>query len=355
MRKLDIDFRDLILDNIREGIIILDSDFNFVLVNQEAENIIGISSNRLINRNDLNFLDEKIVDLVKKTKEDCETRYINEIVFSNIFDKKNIISVYVRPVLAYESTNPELEYILIQFTNLEGMYILNKKTKYDEEERIMSQLFYGLAHEIKNPLAGIKGAAQLIKKEKDLTATAQECSEIIEKEAVRLSELVNIFRHLQPHSEETYSKVDINKLLNEVIEICSKEYGTKKVSLSMSLEYEDADILCDKELLRIVILNLLKNAYDSIDVNGKISINTNRISDFKLDKKNFFLISIDDSGQGIEEDKLDKIFQPFYTTKENGQGIGLFLSQKIINKFGGFIEASSQKNGATFKVYLPIN
>ncbi|MEC9382042.1 MAG: ATP-binding protein, partial [Thermodesulfobacteriota bacterium] len=69
----------------------------------------------------------------------------------------------------------------------------------------------------------------------------------------------------------------------------------------------------------------------------------------------FFLISVNDNGKGIEKDKLDKIFQPFFTTKKNGQGFGLFLSQKIINKFGGFIEASSNGNGATFKIYLPIN
>ena len=355
MKELDVDYRNLVLDNIREGILILDSELNFVFINQEAENIIGISSNRIKKTNDLNLLDEQVIDLVRKTQSDLETRYINEINFNNLFNKNNIISLYIKPILDYQSRSPHLEYILIQFRNLEAMHLLNKKKQYDEEEEIMSQLFYGLAHEIKNPLAGIKGAAQLIKKEKNSSEKTKECSNIIEKEAVRLANLVDTFNHLQPHSEDTYSKVDINNLLNEVIEICSKDQEKKKVSLFVSLELESAAIFCDKELLRIVLLNVLKNAYDSIKSKGEIKINTNRITDFKVDKKSFFLISINDNGKGIEKDKLDKIFQPFFTTKKNGQGFGLFLSQKIINKFGGFIEASSNGNGATFKIYLPIN
>ena len=129
MKELDVDYRNLVLDNIREGILILDSELNFVFINQEAENIIGISSNRIKKTNDLNLLDEQVIDLVRKTQSDLETRYINEINFNNLFNKNNIISLYIKPILDYQSRSRHLEYILIQFRNLEAMHLLNKKNQ----------------------------------------------------------------------------------------------------------------------------------------------------------------------------------------------------------------------------------
>jgi len=355
LEKLNIDFRDLILDNIREGIVLLDAKSNFILMNQEAENIIGASSQRLKRDNDINLLDKQIVNLIDNIKIDQKTKYINEIKVRNLFGKENILSVYIRPILNFEKFPLELEYILIQFTNLEGMNLLNKKTKFDEEGELMSHLFYGLGHEIKNPLAGIKGAAQLISSQSNSSKTIKECANIIEKEAIRLSELVDTFKYLQPHSTSTFTKVNIDKLLDEVIRLCSKESPEKNISIFVSFEFESAEILCDKELLRIVLLNVVKNAYDSIAKKGEIRISTSRIKDFKLNNKNLLQINIQDSGKGIKEDQISKIFQPFYSTKKNGQGIGLFLSQKIINKFGGFIEVYPKTNGANFKIYIPEN
>ena len=117
MKEAGIDFKNLILDNIREGIILLDSESNFVFMNQEAENIIGISSQRFKKDNDINLFDKQIGDLISTIKIDQKTKYINEIKIRDIFNKENIISVYVRPILNYENTPPELDYILIQFTN----------------------------------------------------------------------------------------------------------------------------------------------------------------------------------------------------------------------------------------------
>ncbi len=127
MKESDIDFKNLILDNIREGIVLLDSESNFVFMNQEAENIIGVSSQRFKKDNDISLFDKQIGDLISSIKIDQKTKYINEIKIRDMFNKENIISVYVRPILNYENTSPELQHILIQFTNLEGMHLLNKK------------------------------------------------------------------------------------------------------------------------------------------------------------------------------------------------------------------------------------
>ena len=351
---MDKIFESIILDNIREGIFLLDEKLNFLFINQKAEDILGKSRKLLQNKKGLNLIDKNIVKLIKEVKKNLKTKFVNEINIMDSFGNKNVCSVYLNPIFDYSNEIPKLKYILIQFANLEGMNFLNKKTKFEDEEKLMSQLFYGLAHEIKNPLAGIKGAAQIGKRIKNQDPTTEECLSIIEKETTRLQNLVDTFKHLQPHSEQNYKKIKINSVIDEAIKLASKTYLEKKVKIFFNYEDDSKNVLCDEGLLRIIIQNIIQNSFDSIKVKGEISITIKSSKDFKLSKKNLIQIEIQDSGKGISKKNLDMIFQPFYSTKRNGQGIGLFLSQKIANKFGGFIEAESKLNeGSKFIIYLP--
>ncbi|NSW99973.1 ATP-binding protein [bacterium] len=353
---MDTEFKEIILDNIRQGLILLDNKLNFYFMNQEAENILGISEKKLSESKNAKILGKEIQNLLKDVLKNKKTRYANEVEFKKAVGKPNNASINIKPILNYEKAKPRIEFVLIQMIDLEGTQLLNKKTKFDEEEKLMSQLFYGLAHEIKNPLAGIKGAAQLIRTNPNSKDIVKECSEIIEKEAVRLSELVNTFKYLQPHSKSNFKNMNLNKIIEESLGICSNEYPKKDINIVFNYESDSSQILCDKSLLRIVLQNIIKNSYDSINKRGHIIINLKTIKDFKLDNKNLLEISIEDSGKGIPKNELGRIFQPFFSTKKNGQGIGLFLSQKIINKFGGFIEVSSTlRKGSNFKIYLPQN
>lgn len=353
---MDTEFKEIILDNIRQGLILLDNKLNFYFMNQEAESILGISEKKLSESRNSKILGKEIQNLLKDVLKNKKTRYVNEVEFKKAVGKPNNASINIKPILNYEKAKPRIEFILIQMIDLEGTQLLDKKTKFDEEEKLMSQLFYGLAHEIKNPLAGIKGAAQLISTNPDSKDVVKECSEIIEKEAVRLSELVNTFKYLQPHSKSNFKNMNLNKIIEESLGICSNEYPKKDINVVFNYETDSSQILCDKSLLRIVLQNIIKNSYDSINKHGHIIINLKTIKDFKLDNKNLLEISIEDSGKGIPKNELGRIFQPFFSTKKNGQGIGLFLSQKIINKFGGFIEVSSTlRKGSNFKIYLPQN
>lgn len=353
---MDINFESIILDNLRQGILLLDNKLNFLFINQEAEEILGKSSISLKEKGALKNIDKTIIRLIKEVKKNHKTKFVNEIPIKSSLGNENISSIYLKPIFDYKRKNPYLKYILIQFTNLEGMSFLNKKSKFEDEEKLMSQLFYGLAHEIKNPLAGIKGAAQIAKNIKNDYETSQECLSIIEKETTRLHGLVDTFKYLQPHSQNTYKITRINKVVDEAIKIASKMDLKKDIKVFFNYENQSAKVLCDEGLLRIIIQNLIQNSYDSIKDKGEITITIRSKKDFKLSNKDLIQIEIKDSGKGISEKNLTMIFQPFYSTKKNGQGIGLFLSQKIANKFGGFIEVESKLNiGSKFIIYLPDN
>ena len=349
-------FESIILENIREGILLLDKKLNFLFINQKAEDILGKSKKFLKKENKISTIDKEVIKLIKEVKKTHKTKFVSEVTITDSLGNKNINSIYLRPIFNYSYKRQILEYILIQFANLEGMTFLNKKSKFEDEEKLMSQLFYGLAHEIKNPLAGIKGAAQIVKTIKNVDVVSNECMEIIEKEATRLEGLVDTFKYLQPHSNNNFKIVKINQAINDTLELLSKTSKNKNIKLFFNYEDESVDVLADEGLLRIVIQNIIQNSYDSMKDTGEIRIAIKRTENFKLNNKNLVQIEIKDTGKGISKKDLKMIFQPFYSTKKNGQGIGLFLSQKIANKFGGFIEVESKLNkGAKFIIYLPNN
>ena len=173
----------------------------------------------------------------------------------------------------------EFEFVLIQLFNLEGRNVLYKQNKFDDEEKIMSQLFHGLAHEIKNPLAGIKGAAQIINSTNVKKDEIIECSKIIESESERLSKLVNTFKYLQPSNKESFEIVNIGEAIKDSIKICELDNKNKSISLTFETFTESLNIKANKELLKIVFINLIKNAYDSIPNEGNITVIT------KINKK----------------------------------------------------------------------
>ena len=256
---MNTNYEPIILDNIRQGILLLDHKLKFLFINQEAEEILGKSSTALKKNNALKDIDKEIVKLIKGVKKNHKTKFVSEIITRNSLGKENITSIYLKPIFDYKQKTPVLNFILIQFTNLEGMSFLNKKTKFEDEEKLMSQLFYGLAHEIKNPLAGIKGAAQIAKSIENENKTSVECLDIIEKETTRLHSLVDTFKHLQPHSENNYKVIKINKVIDEAITFLSKTDTKKDIKVFFNYEDDSSKVLCDEGLLRIIIQNIIQN------------------------------------------------------------------------------------------------
>lgn len=342
---------NLLLENIQQGIILLNSKLSIIYINQEAESLIGLSENQLrkleINKIFNNVIANQITLCCKEKK----TKLLREINFVTRLKVPKDVTIYINPI--FRNDKDEVDCLLIQLFDLEGTNILNQKSKLDDEEKIMSQLFHGLAHEIKNPLASIKGAAQIIRDEADEKSDISECSEIIVNESERLSKLVNTFKYLQPSNKDSFERVNINESISYSIDICNKDIKKNKIPIFFEPSPDFPSFLGNKDLAIIVFINIIKNAYDSIKNDGDIKIIIKSDKGYKINKKNFVIIEIIDSGDGIKTENLKNLFKPFFTTKKQGQGIGLFVSQKIINKFGGYIEAKSDKKNTTFSIFLP--
>ncbi|HEY1812359.1 MAG TPA: ATP-binding protein [Kofleriaceae bacterium] len=229
-----------------------------------------------------------------------------------------------------------------------------------ERDRLaaLGEMAAGLAHEIRNPLGAIKGAAQLLVTGDGSGASAEntEFLNIIIEEANRLNNVVTRFldyaRAERPGTEDA-DKVDLNHIVRKTVQLIHQEQ-LKNVELRVRADEQLPMVAGDPESLLQVFLNLAQNALQAMPDGGTLEILTTRRRRSRLGYGQFCEIRFRDTGIGIPRDRIKKLFIPFYTTKSKGTGLGLAISHRIINQHGGTIEVrSTLGQGSTFSVFLP--
>jgi len=234
-----------------------------------------------------------------------------------------------------------------------------------ERDRLaaLGEMSAGLAHEIRNPLGAIKGAAQLLitadGAAPPLPGAATETAELLEiivEEANRLNNVVTRFldyaRSERP-GREGAGKVDLNQVVRKTVQLLHQDLH-KSVEIRVRIDEMLPPIAGDPESLMQVFLNLGQNALQAMPEGGTLEILTTRRRRSRLGYGQFAEVRFRDTGIGIPRDKLKKLFIPFYTTKQTGTGLGLAISHRIINQHGGTIEVrSTLGQGSTFSVFLP--
>ncbi|MFN0252358.1 MAG: two-component system sensor histidine kinase NtrB [Kofleriaceae bacterium] len=232
-----------------------------------------------------------------------------------------------------------------------------------ERDRLaaLGEMAAGLAHEIRNPLGAIKGAAQLLMTDgssggKGMASETSEFLAIIVEEANRLNNVVTRFLdYARPErpGREGADKVDLNLVVRKTMQLLQQE-NSKNVELRVRLDEHLPLIAGDPESLIQVFLNLGQNALQAMPEGGTLEILSTRRRRSRLGYGQFAEVRFRDTGIGIPRDRLKKLFIPFYTTKQKGTGLGLAISHRIINQHGGTIEVRSTiGQGSTFSVFLP--
>jgi signal transduction histidine kinase len=229
-----------------------------------------------------------------------------------------------------------------------------------ERDRLaaLGQMAAGLAHEIRNPLGSIKGAAQFLQplEGQPPEQGTREFLDIIVEEVDRLNKIVSQFLDYARPYRGDQSILDVNDVVRKTLTLMEKERTGTKVEIVMNLQDALPQVRADAQQLRQVFLNLAINALDAMTQGGKLVVSTGlRRSTRRGATAAFLEIRFRDSGIGIPPADLRNLFIPFFTTKEKGTGLGLPISQRIIENHGGTIEVRSQPGtGSTFTVLLPI-
>ena len=243
--------------------------------------------------------------------------------------------------------------ILIELHSVDRLLQISRDENQLVQQQATQKILRGLAHEVKNPLGGLRGAAQLLERQLE-SEDLKEYTRVIIDEADRLQKLVN--RILGPNNLPNKRSTNIHHVLEHVRSLLMAE-GEKQIEINRYYDQSIPEIEADPDQLIQAVLNITRNAYQALDEQGTITLRTRIERKYTLGKQRHDLVAridIIDDGPGIPEDMLDKIFFPMVTGRAEGTGLGLSIAQSLIQQHDGLIEVISVPGGTIFTVLLPI-
>jgi two-component system nitrogen regulation sensor histidine kinase GlnL len=249
--------------------------------------------------------------------------------------------------------NEQVSEILVEMQQVDNHLRISKEEQLLSQQNTARLLVRGLAHEIKNPLGGLRGAAQLLDLElRD--PELKEYTQIIIAESDRLQGLMD--KMLGPNKLPNKKAINIHEVLERVRQLVQAESSG---NLAIKSDYDPSipDIQADRDQLIQAILNIAKNAVQALNGQGNIVIKTRIHRQITIGRKRYKLAvkcDITDNGPGIDADMMNQIFYPMITGRADGTGLGLSIAQALINQHNGLIECSSEPGNTVFSIFLPI-
>lgn len=241
---------------------------------------------------------------------------------------------------------------VVIFQDLTPIKQMEERVRIADRLAGVGEMAAGLAHEIRNPLASIAGSSQLLREATGAPDDAATLLEIIERESKRLNVLISDFLSYTGTSPRSIAQVRVTSLLREIAEAMRAGEAREKGLHVEDVATKELLVEGDAEQLKQVIWNLVRNAVQSTPPGGRVLLDAYEQIRHGV---RYAVLTVSDSGVGIDPQNLERIFNPFFTTKEGGTGLGLSISQRMVHHHKGFIEVRSLPGrGSTFSVFLPV-
>lgn len=375
-----MEFFEAVINNLDEAVYLFDKKGRLIFVNKAGEEFFGKSLKEIRHRQfrDLFATSKDIVVLLQKSLREGRS-----------FNCKDLEVELGRVVNVEVNVSP-----FYLAAALEGALLclrenLSITTREDYHFDMLLYLIGSVAHEIKNPLSGIKGAAQILKGSAR-SEEAMECVNMILKEADRLNLVLNSY--LTMNRMPVFNELNIHEVIEHALKVMDTAAGEKNIRINKSYDPSLPSLRGDESKLLQVFINLLKNAVEAMEAKDQqeqippkqcpgdpfpegarqhvLSISTRPSNEYMViyeggeglsrrearsKKQRWVVVTVQDTGIGIPRDEVGRIFLPFYTKKAGGSGLGLALSKKIIKDHGGIIKVKSERGcGTTFSIYLPL-
>jgi two-component system sensor histidine kinase PilS (NtrC family) len=246
------------------------------------------------------------------------------------------------------------DYQVITLQDLSETKLMEKQVLQAEKMATIGEMAAGVAHELRNPLAAISGAAEVLDASGDIKQPNQGLMNIIIRECNRLQNSITDFLQFSKPSSPEKEWVPLLPLVNEVIQLLEQTHDWPEKCQAIADIPEKMDCWADVQQIHKLLVNLLHNSCIAMENNaGEIRIIAREITEDSGEEKT--VLTIIDNGRGISDLIIDKIFEPFFTTRENGTGLGLSIVKQIVETHDGVITISShEKKGTTAKVWLPL-
>lgn len=345
---------DLIIENVGHPIVVCDSAGNFILFNRRAELLFEEKSSfRAAAAGAVRTNAVKLTSFISGLASASETGRQAEIELIDPDSGRFLpMEITAREVLDPTGQVTAVVSILHDLTEIRELERRRVEQQLFESEKLaaVGRLAASIAHEVNNPLEAIKNALYLMESGSEGDKNSR-FLEIARKETERVSHIIRQMLGFARRSGEV-DWVDVNQLIEETLVLLEKKLRQLRIRVNRNLDETLPKIRARADQLRQVILNLFINAQQAIQGGGEISINTSR---YEQALQPSILIQISDSGVGINEDDLNRIFEPFFSSGKKGTGLGLWVTQDIVRQHGGRIEVTSKVGrGTVFALILQV-
>jgi len=343
-----------ILENLSTAVVLLNANLDIEFINPASENLFQLSNRQAMNSklNKVMQIDDDFIHRMRSALTDFHPITAHEACITIPGGREIIIDYHLTPV---QLADKEMQLIL-EISQMDRHIRIAREDKLIREQDATRNLVRGMAHEIKNPLGGLRGAAQLLERELP-SDELREYTQIIIGEADRLQVLVD--RVLGPNNVPKKHNVNIHQILEHVRQLVQVELPDDAY-IHFNLDYDPSlpEIMADSDMMVQIILNITKNAVQALGGNGEITYKTRPLRHFTIGHTHHRLVlqtDIIDNGPGIAQDLQEQIFYPLVTGRAEGTGLGLSIAQSLINQHGGLIKMTSQPGRTVFTLYLPLS
>ena len=357
--RIDSNLCRRLVENMDTAVLLFDKKLKLIAINPAGENLLQASIRKLVGKSHrLIFPQNKEChDILTTVLEQNRTITEREVRLVLITGQIITIDFSASPI----SGAQQVSEIVVEITHVDRLLRLAREDHLQEQYDATRKILRGIAHEVKNPLGGLRGAAQLLDMELD-DKTQKEYTRVIIKEADRLSELVDAMAG--PNKPLDLQSINIHACLEHVRTLINAEYP-ELVKISTDYDPSLPEILGDQDALTQVILNISRNAVHAMLDAPEASSGEPNLLRFSTRPAGRFTIGnilhrtvlqldIEDNGPGIPEHLQATVFYPLITGKPEGTGLGLSIVQNIINQHHGLVEFTSRKGKTIFSIFLPF-
>lgn len=344
-----------LLEHLRTAVLLLDADLRVLYLNGAAELLLSASASRLLGHTlpDYFFEDASALAALQQCLADGHPFTCREARLNVEPGRQSVVDYSVSPI--YEPGRDVA--LLIEMQSLDRLLRITREEALLHARQATRALVRGVAHEIKNPLGGIRGAAQLLERALP-DAELAEYTRVIVDEADRLRALVD--RMLGPRKPPAFRPVNVHECLEYVRQLLLAEYP-REVALERDYDVSLPEVFADRDQLIQVLLNLMRNAIQALleaDIpRARVILRTRALRQFTIGTRRHRLVlrvDIEDNGPGIDEELRETLFYPLVSGRANGAGLGLSIAQSIISQHQGLIECESEPGRTLFTLLLPV-
>ncbi|WP_372794561.1 ATP-binding protein [Pontiella sp.] len=353
---------EIMLDRLVSGVIVANPDRDITLFNHEAQVITGINDEVAVGQN-IAVLPREIYLALEVTLENRNgIRNIDATLHPQSDPDEMSKNIRMSSAFLFGHDGKPMGALLV-FTDITELKALEEQVRRSDQLSSVGTLAAGMAHEIKNPLVTIKTFTQLLPQRYADDDFRNDFSSLVAHEVSRIDGIVNELLSFSKPTKPHLIQMDLQDTIDQTLKLIHEQLSQKNIALQNNCRAKQTLIFGDSKLLSQALINLTLNAIEAINENGTITVGTlncsyrfaNGDTPDMATRRKCLRLQISDTGKGIERENLQKIFDPFYTNKSEGTGMGLSVAHGIISEHHSVIEVESEPGrGTTFFIYFPL-